>query len=150
MGYGTNRRHHYPLSCQVHSRTQCSSYSVYFVASHLWPIFGISHSTTKRTSSLCIYSHPNAIRVPRVYDLENRQVEAHSDIRNLQISRRTGARMAELHSVDIDVQIERRLKGRIEMSSAKEIRRLPSASDTGLIRVGRRVDLHGPQGKGED
>lgn len=38
--------------------------------------------------------------------------------------------MAKLHSVDIDVQIEGRLTGKIEMTSAKEVLRLRSVSDS--------------------
>ena len=84
---------------------------------------------------------------PRVYGtFENGRIEEYfdsvaltpSDIRNPQISRWIGARMAELHSVDIDV-VDGTSEGRnfqiaanvnSWVTSAKEVLRLPSVSDS--------------------
>jgi choline kinase len=84
---------------------------------------------------------------PRVYGtFENGRIEEYfdsvtltsSDIRNPQISRWIGARMAELHSVDVDVvdgtsegkkfQIAANVNSWV--TSAKEVLRLPSVSDS--------------------
>ena len=84
---------------------------------------------------------------PRVYGtFENGRIEEYfdsvaltpSDIRNPQISRWIGARMAELHSVDIDVvdgtsegkklQIAANVNSWV--TSAKEVLRLPCVSDS--------------------
>ena len=84
---------------------------------------------------------------PRVYGtFENGRIEEYfdsvaltpSDIRNPQISRWIGARMAELHSVDIDVvdgtsegkNIQVATNVNSWVTSAKEVLRLPSVSDS--------------------
>lgn len=120
------------------------------ISTFLLRIYGSSSgsliSRPKELHTLHILSSQHNIG-PRVYGtFENGRIEEYfnsvtltaTDIRNPQISRWIGARMAELHSVDIDAvdgtnegkdfEIGAHIKSWV--SSAKEVLRLPGVSDS--------------------
>jgi choline kinase len=132
--------------------------SVFFVSCPTVPSISTLLLRVYGSSSGSLISRPKELQTlhtlssrynigPRIYGtFENGRIEEYfdsealtaSDIRNPQISRWIGARMAEIHSVDIDVVVGTSEGNEIQIAaninswvtSAKEVLRLPTVSDS--------------------